>query len=90
MYFDLLHWKMQQYNIEAKNVYNMNEKGFLIGTTVGSKRVFSKAIWQRGQVRVALQDGSREWITTLACICADGSFLPPAIIFAGKGALESS
>jgi hypothetical protein len=26
----------------------------------------------------------------LACVCADGSFLPPAIIFGGKGALESS
>jgi hypothetical protein len=90
MYFDLLHWKMQQYNVDAENIYNMDEKGFLIGTTARSKRVFSKAIWQRGQVRAALQDGSREWITTLACVCADGSFLPLAIIFEGKAALQSS
>jgi hypothetical protein len=73
-----------KYNVDAENIYNMDEKGFLIGTTARSKRVFSKAIWQRGQVRAALQDGSREWITTLAC------FLPPAIIFEGKGALQSS
>jgi hypothetical protein len=27
------------------------------------------------------QDGSREWVTLLACICADGSALDPAIIY---------
>ena len=28
-----------------------------------------------------IQDGNREWITTIACICADGSSLPPALIY---------
>jgi hypothetical protein len=60
MYFDLLHQKMQQYNVNAENIYNMDEMDFLIGTTARSKRVFSKAIWQHRQVRAALQDGSRE------------------------------
>lgn len=32
----------------------------------------------------ALQDGSREWITLLAAICADGKPLPPGIIYASK------
>ena len=29
----------------------------------------------------ALQDGNREWVTLLSTVCADGSALPPAIIF---------
>ncbi|RMZ66343.1 pogo transposable [Pyrenophora seminiperda CCB06] len=68
----------------------MDEKGFLIGITSRSKRVFSKQLWERKEVREALQDGSREWITILACICADGTALEPAIIYEGKGALHSS
>jgi hypothetical protein len=41
-YFDLLHLKMKEYNLEAKDLYNMDEKGFLMGLTGRSKRVFSK------------------------------------------------
>jgi hypothetical protein len=33
-------------------------------------------------VTAALQDGSREWITLLAAIFADGEVLPPGIIYA--------
>jgi hypothetical protein len=36
------------------------------------------------------QDGNREWITILATICADGTAIPPAIIFAGSGSLQST
>jgi hypothetical protein len=75
MYFDLLHQKMRQYEIEPENTYNMDEKGFLIGTTSRSKRVFSRAIWERKEVTSAIQDDSREWITVVTTICADGSSL---------------
>jgi hypothetical protein len=73
MHFDLLHQKMQQYEIEPENTYNMDKKGFLIGTTSCSKRVFSRALWERKEVTSAIQDGSREWITVVATICAGGS-----------------
>ena len=37
------------------------------------------------------EDSNREWITLLACICADGEFLPPAIIYsATTGNLQTS
>jgi hypothetical protein len=68
----------------------MDEKGFLIGVLSKSKRVFSKAKWERREVREALQDGSREFITVLACICADGTSLEPSVIFAGKQGLRSA
>jgi hypothetical protein len=90
LYFDLLHQKMLEYEVEPENVYNMDEKGFLIGITGRSKRVFSKALWARKEVTAALQDGSKEWITVLACICADGVALPPALIYEGKTGLQSS
>jgi hypothetical protein len=41
-YFELLHSKMRQYDVKAENVYNIDEKGFLVGITSCSKRVFSK------------------------------------------------
>jgi hypothetical protein len=89
-YFDLLHTKMRQYDVDAKNVYNMDEKGFLIGKTSRSKRVFSKQPWQQKKVTAALQDGNRDWITIMACICADGSWIDPAVIFEAKGRLHDA
>ena len=55
-YFDLLHAKMRQYDVDAKNVYNMDKKGFLIAKISRSKRVFSKQLWQQKKVTAALQD----------------------------------
>jgi hypothetical protein len=81
LYFNLLHQKIEEYVIDARHTYNMDEKGFMIGITGRLKRVFSKAIWAAKRVRELLQDGSREWITLLACVCADGSALPLSLIF---------
>jgi AraC-like DNA-binding protein len=81
LYFELLHRKMKEYNIQEQNTYNMDEKGFMIGVTGRSKRVFSKRQWERKEVRNTLQDGSREWITLLAAVCADGEALPPGLIY---------
>jgi hypothetical protein len=69
----------------------MDEKGFLIGITGRSKRVFSRRMWEKKEVTATLQDGSREWITLLACVCADGSALPPSLIYqAAAGSIQSS
>jgi hypothetical protein len=81
LFFDLLEWKISEYSILPENTYNMDEKGFMIGTTGKSKRVFSRALWEAKQVKDSLQDGKREWISVLACIGADGTTLPPGVIF---------
>jgi hypothetical protein len=83
LYFDLLEFKMDEYSILPENTYNMDEKGFMIGRTARSKRIFSRALWERKQVTDSLQDGNREWISVLACICADGTALPPGLVFEG-------
>lgn len=72
--------KMAQYNILPENTYNMDEKGFLIGVLQKTKRVFSKTT----EIRGTGQDGNREWITVVATISMDGSYLPPSIIYQAR------
>jgi hypothetical protein len=59
----------------------MDEKGFLIGVLKKAKRVFTKSAYKTGQLLRAGQDRNREWITILAAICQDSSFLPPSLIY---------
>jgi hypothetical protein len=80
---------MRQYNVEPCDIYNMYEKGFFMGIISRSKRIFSKQLWEHKEVNQVLQDGSREWITLLACVCADGTALDPALIYQGQGPLQS-
>ena len=54
---------------------------FLIGVLRQIKRVFSKEAFKRGRIKGAGQDGSQEWITVLASICMDGTWIPPALIY---------
>jgi hypothetical protein len=78
LYFDLLREKTTHYSVHT---YNVDEKEFSIGITGRSKRVFSRRMWERKGARAAIQDGSCEWVTLLACVCADGSHLPPSHIY---------
>jgi hypothetical protein len=42
LYFNLLHGKIEEYGVLPANTYNIDEKGFIIGVTGRSKRVFSR------------------------------------------------
>jgi hypothetical protein len=84
LYFELLARKIKEYEIQPEYIYNMDEKGFMIGITTRAKRIFSRRQYEQGGLKQQLQDGNREWITTLACICADGSALPPGLIYMAK------
>jgi hypothetical protein len=44
LYFDLLYQKMEEYQVEPQNIYNMDKKGFLIGIMGRSKRIFNKQL----------------------------------------------
>ncbi|EDN02183.1 predicted protein [Histoplasma mississippiense (nom. inval.)] len=48
------------------------------------KRIVSINALKSGRTIGASQDGSREFITLLASICADGTSLPPALIYQGE------
>jgi hypothetical protein len=82
LYFELLSRKMQQYELRPEDIYNMDEKGFLIRMLVKGPRIFSKQKYiTGGGFKQRLQDGNREWITSIACICADGTSLSPGLIY---------
>jgi hypothetical protein len=71
--------------------YNMDEKGFALGQMNNSKRFFLRALWERKVVQAHLQDGLREWITILACICANGTALLLGLIYqSSTSAVQSS
>lgn len=45
----------------------------------------SREAFESGRVRQKAQDGSREFISLLACVSAIGAFLPPTLIYKGEG-----
>jgi hypothetical protein len=82
VYFEQLGSKIDFYEVEPEHTYNMDEKGFIIGAVGRQKRIFSKRLFNKKQFKQMLQDGNLEWISLLACVCADGAALPPALIYA--------
>jgi hypothetical protein len=59
----------------------MDEKGFLIGHLQKVRRIFPKALMQQQKLLGTNQDGSKEWITVITTMCANGSSLPPTPIY---------
>jgi hypothetical protein len=63
----------------------------MIGVQSRSKRLFSRASLDSGIRRSLIQDGNQDWITLIACICADGSHLDPSLIYQGQsGSIQNS
>jgi len=80
-YFGVLSARIKKYDNLPENMYNMDEKGFLIGRLQKTQRVFTKDLYKQGKLVGVGQDGSREWITVVATICADGTSLSPTLIY---------
>lgn len=69
----------------------MDEKGFMISKIQKTKRIFNLEHYASGLLRGAGEDGNREWVTLMACICGDGTYIPPCIIYCAKtGNLQTS
>jgi hypothetical protein len=45
LYFNLLHNKIEEYEVLPGQIYNIDEKGFMLRQLTRSKRVFSKVIY---------------------------------------------
>ena len=81
---------MEEYNIPMYNCYNTDEKGFLQGYINKAKHIVSVSMLKQGRIKGLLQTGNRSWITLIATICADGTYLPPCLIYQGHGNLQTS
>ena len=90
-YFDLVQAKIDEYGVQPSNMYNMDEKGFLIGFLTKAKRIFTKAAFEQKRLLGSMQDSNREWITVIATICANGTTIAPGLIYkAVSGNLQDS
>jgi hypothetical protein len=66
-------------------MYNMDEKGFMIGVLRRSKKIFDKDAWRARKFRSAIQGVNRMWVTVSAFTCADRSRLSPFTIYEAVG-----
>ena len=79
-FFDALITEMERHNIMWENVYNMDETGNALGTVEAARVIVDSTL----QTRYQVQPGYQEWVTAVECICADGTIIPPLIIFKGE------
>jgi hypothetical protein len=76
--------KIEKHRITAENLYNFDEKGFLMGLGQTLKRIMTLAALKSGRVTKSKQDGSREFISILACVSAIGKAIPPLLLYRGE------
>lgn len=78
-FYDMLEEVITEYLIDERNIYNMDEKGVQLGK--GSQVA---AIVDCDQKDVySVENGSREPVTIIETVCADGSALHPTVIYQG-------
>jgi hypothetical protein len=75
---------MDKYYIIADNIYNVDEKGFLIGIAIKMYRIMSRKAFEDSTCRQSTQDGSREFITLVACVSALSKVVPPTLLYKGQ------
>ena len=71
---------IDEYKVDPKNIYNMDETGFSIGIMQASVIIINKAI--RTQFQAA--PGCQEWISIIECVSMDGRAISPMTIYKGE------
>ena len=51
---------MREHEIEERNTYNIDKKGFFVGIAYRRKRIFSKAVYKSRERTAAIRDSNRE------------------------------
>jgi len=79
-YFDALTDLFLENSYPSDAIFNVDETGFALGTTLPSK-----VLIKRGDTRAFKKiSGRQEWITVIECVGASGVALPPLLIFKAK------
>jgi hypothetical protein len=79
-YFDALTDLFLENSYPSDAIFNVDETGFALGTTLPSK-----VLIRRGDTTAFKKiSGRQEWITAIECIGASGVALPPLLIFKAK------
>ena len=80
-WFDLVQKTIEKWGIASDDIFNFDESGFAMG--IGTTQKIITSAEYHGK-RALLQAGNREWVTSIECIRASGSVLPPLFVFKGK------
>jgi Tc5 transposase DNA-binding domain len=78
-HFKLWHKTLKEYKIKEANIWNMDEKGFLLRISAKCRMICRKG---RKNPKYT-QDGNRELITVLECVSAEGVVLPSLVVTKG-------
>ena len=78
-YFKKLKAVISKYQIQEENMWNMDEKGFILGTASGAKVIARAGRWPPRTTH----DGMRELITVIVTCGAKRVMLPPMVVFKG-------
>ena len=54
---------IEKYRITAENIYNFDEKGFIMGFGRQLKRIMAREALDSGRITKNKQDGNREFIS---------------------------
>ena len=84
-FYDLFQKLVDENDILPENIWNMDEKGCMMGVQGKATRIIKKS--ERAPFLV--QNGSRKWTTMIKAISMDARVLDPFIIFKGKNILIS-
>jgi hypothetical protein len=75
---------MDEHNITAENIWNFDEKGFLIGIGSKLRRIMSRGAYEAGKCGQSTQDGNLEFLTLIACVSALGERIPATLLYKGE------
>src|SRR5450432_3355951 len=79
-WFKLYKDTIEEYNIQSNDIYNIDEKGFMVGMLQKTKVIISKY----EMAKYMIEPGNREWVSLIECISLDSQLLLPWVIFKGK------
>ncbi len=80
-YYIQLFERVERFHILPSNIYNFDEKGFLVGVSRKKKRIVTAVLLFTKQLFGFSYDGSREFIILIISICADGSYIFLILIY---------
>jgi len=75
---------IEQYDLQLKNVYNVNKRSSWFDYLMKSKRMFAEPLCRSEKLLGAVQDGSRKWVIVVVTVCADAASLSPSLIYEGQ------
>ena len=74
-----------EYEVQDCDIYNMDEKGFMMGVIAKLRVMISK----HEKKAYMTQPGNREWVSLLECVSLTGKSLPLWMIFKGKQLMKA-